>query len=57
MPSESKSQFRKMFVLRKQGKITEGQLKDFTHNVDYKDLPERVGPKQPPMKKKKRNGY
>jgi hypothetical protein len=41
MPAVSKKQFKKMFVLEKQGKITPGQLKEFTEDVDYKDLPSR----------------
>lgn len=53
MPSKSKAQFKEMFVLHKQGKITDGQLKDFTHNVDYQALPSRVKPTMPKMKKKK----
>jgi len=36
-----------MFVLAEQHKITPSQLKDFTHNVDYKHLPLRA-----PKKKK-----
>ena len=31
-----------MFVLKKEGEITDAQLKDFTHNVDYKSLPNKV---------------
>ncbi len=46
MPAKSRSQFREMFVLKKQGKITDSQLKDFTHNVDYKALPNRIGKKK-----------
>ena len=44
MPAVSKSQFREMFILRKQGKISEKQLRDFTaeENVNYKKLPEKV---------------
>ena len=41
MPARSKKQFRQMFVLAEQHKITPSQLKDFTHNVDYKHLPLR----------------
>ena len=47
MPARSKKQFRQMFVLAEQHKITPSQLKDFTHNVDYKHLPLRA-----PKKKK-----
>lgn len=41
MPAVSKQQFKKMFVLEKQGKISSDELKDFTENVNYKDLPSR----------------
>jgi hypothetical protein len=42
MPAKSKAQWREMFVLRKQGKITQKQLDDFTKGVDYKSLPIHV---------------
>ena len=45
-PAVSKSQFREMFVLKKEGKITEKQLKDFTTGVDYKKLPEKKKPEK-----------
>lgn len=54
MPAESKAQFREMYVLHKQGKITDKQLADYTKGVDYKSLPDKVRPKlQPPAPKKK----
>ena len=51
MPAVSKAQFREMFVLKKEGKITDKQLKDFTHGVDYKSLPTR---KKPPRGRNKK---
>lgn len=39
MPATSKAQFKKMFLLKKEGKITQKQLDDFTHGVNYKKLP------------------
>ena len=45
MPAKSQKQFKKMFVLAKEHEITPSQLKDFTHNVDYKHLP-MVAPKK-----------
>lgn len=47
MPAVSKKQFKKMFVLAEEHKISPSQLKDFTHGVDYKHLPLRA-----PKKKK-----
>ena len=41
MPAKSKAQFKKMFVLYKQGKITKKQLDEFTKGVGYKSLPKR----------------
>jgi hypothetical protein len=43
MPAKSRAQFKKMFVLYNQGKITKKQLNDFTaeENVNYKRLPAR----------------
>jgi hypothetical protein len=42
MPAKSKAQFKKMFVLQKEGKISKSELKDFTHDVKYKKLPKKV---------------
>lgn len=42
MPAKSKAQMRKMFVLEKQGKISEATRREFTDSVDYKRLPEHV---------------
>jgi hypothetical protein len=39
MPARSKAQFKKMFILYKEKKITKKQLDDFTHGVNYKKLP------------------
>jgi len=33
------------------------KLHEWDEATKGKELPERVGPKQPPMKKKRRNGY
>ena len=44
MPAKSKKQFKKMFVLEHEGKITDKQRRDFTDTVTYKDLPTRVNP-------------
>ena len=41
MPAKSKAQFRKMFILYKQGKITKKELDDFTASGD-KGLPEHT---------------
>jgi len=41
MPAKSKSQFKKMFVLYKQGKITKAELDKFTHGVNYRSLPKK----------------
>jgi hypothetical protein len=41
MPAVSKAQFKKMFVLYKEKKITKKQLDDFTSKVNYKKLPAR----------------
>jgi hypothetical protein len=42
MPAKSRAQFKKMFVLEKEGKISKKELKDFTHDVNYKKLPKKV---------------
>ncbi len=41
MPAKSKKQFRKMFVLEREGEISEKTRKEFTEGVDYKRLPLR----------------
>jgi len=41
MPAVSKAQFKKMFVLYKQHKITKKQLDEFTKGVNFKKLPKR----------------
>ena len=51
-PAKSRSQFRKMFVLKKQGKISAEELKKFTHGVNYKSLPVRKAKKV--VRKKRR---
>jgi hypothetical protein len=53
MPAKSKSMFRKMFVLEKEGKISDATRHEFTDNVNYKDLPEHVsGARKPPPRKR-----
>ena len=52
-PAVSKAQFRKMFILFKQGKITKKQLDEFTHGVNFKKLPVRKTKK---VARKKRRG-
>jgi hypothetical protein len=41
MPAVSQVQFRKMYALHNRGKISDEELKDFTHNVDYSSLPKK----------------
>lgn len=41
MPAKSRAQFKKMFVLYRQGKITKVELDDFTKDVNYKSLPKK----------------
>jgi len=41
MPAKSKAQYRKMYVLYKQGKITKQELEEFTKGVNYKRLPKK----------------
>lgn len=43
MPAKSKAQFKKMFVLEKEGKISDATRREFTDNVSYADLPEHSG--------------
>ena len=50
MPAKSKEQFKKMFELYKQGKITQAQLHEFTRGVNFHKLPARVTPKKPAKK-------
>jgi hypothetical protein len=53
MPAKSKAQFREMFVLEKQHKISNKQRRDFTDTVTFKDLPEHVaGARKPPPRKR-----
>jgi 16S rRNA U516 pseudouridylate synthase RsuA-like enzyme len=54
MPAKSKKQFRKMFVLHDRGQITQEELDDFTHGVNYKKLPMRKAKKK--VARKKRRG-
>ena len=44
MPAKSKEQFKKMFVLEKEGKISSKTRHEFTDTVDFKKLPTRVKP-------------
>lgn len=49
MPAKSKAQFKKMFVLEKEGKISDATRREFTDTVDFSELPAR---KKPPRGKK-----
>lgn len=42
MPAKSKAQFKKMFVLEKQGKISDATRREFTDTTDFSRLPEHV---------------
>jgi hypothetical protein len=53
VPARSKAQFKKMFLLFKQGKITRSELNEFTNGVDYRKLPARKTKK---VARKKRGG-
>ena len=46
MPAVSKAQFKKMFQLYKENKITKEQLDKFVSNVDYSKLPKKKRPKK-----------
>jgi hypothetical protein len=52
MPAKSKAQFKKMFVLYRQGKINKKQLHDFTaeESVNYQRLPARKRKASPKKK-------
>lgn len=41
MPAVSKEQYRKMYVLYEQGKITKEELDRFTKGVDFSHLPQK----------------
>lgn len=41
MPAVSKQQFKEMFVLYKEGKISKKQLDDYTKGVDFSKLPNK----------------
>lgn len=53
MPARSKAQFKKMFILYKQGKITKEELNEFTHGVDYKKLPAKKRAKRTEKRRRK----
>jgi hypothetical protein len=42
MPAKSKAQFKKMFVLEKEGKISDATRREFTDTVAYNRLPAHV---------------
>lgn len=46
MPAVSKKQFKKMFVLEREGKISDAKRREFTDTVNYKKLPSRVKKKR-----------
>jgi len=54
MPAKSKAQFKKMFALYKEGKITKNELDKFTHGVDYKNLPTRKTTKRKTTRRKRK---
>lgn len=56
MPAKSKQQFKQMFVLYKEGKISKKELDDFTgrNNVDFSHLPNKTEPVHLEHKKKKK---
>lgn len=39
MPAKSKAQYRKMFALEAEGKISDKTRREFTDTVDYAELP------------------
>ena len=43
MPVRSKAQSRKFFAMASRGEISKGTLREWTHGVDVKRLPERKG--------------
>jgi len=51
MPAVSKKQFKKMFVLEREGKISPEKRHEFTDTVDYNDLPNR---KSTPVRRARR---
>lgn len=46
MPAKSKTQFRKMFVLEREGKISDAKRREFTDTVSYGSLPKRAKKKR-----------
>lgn len=53
MPAKSKAQFKKMFILEREGKISSAKRHEFTDSVDYKSLPGHSARKPPPRKRHK----
>jgi len=49
-PARSKAQFKKMFLLHKAGQISDSTLKEYTDNVNYDKLPNKIKPKRTTMK-------
>lgn len=49
MPAKSKAQFKKMFVLEKEGKISDATRREFTDTVHYADLPGHTGERHNPL--------
>ena len=56
MPVKSVAQRKKFFVLAKQGKISDNELHEWVDPTKGEELPERLSPKPPKMKRTKKNG-
>jgi hypothetical protein len=56
MPAKSKAMFRKMFVLEREGKISDATRREFTDTVKYADLPEHAGNRHNPLEGTRRRG-
>jgi len=42
MPAKSKSQWAKLAILRRKGKLSKAKFDEFTHGVDWHKLPQHV---------------
>jgi hypothetical protein len=45
-----------MFVLEREGKISDATRREFTDTVDYADLPEHAGKRHNPLEGTRRRG-
>jgi 16S rRNA U516 pseudouridylate synthase RsuA-like enzyme len=52
MPVRSKAQWKKMYVLFQQGKITRSELDDFVNGVSYRKLPAKKARQGSPKKRR-----